>query len=97
MDQDEIALRLKALADPARLRILHLLPATDTCEDVYNVGELATELAIPQPTVSHHLKVLLHAGLVKKRKMCRDCYYWIDKNTLDQISAALGSIAADPS
>jgi DNA-binding transcriptional ArsR family regulator len=38
--------QLKAMADPTRLRILYLLPATKKCELVYNVSELAEELGI---------------------------------------------------
>lgn len=46
---------------------------------VYNVSKLGEELGIPQPTVSHHLKVLYQAGLLKNQKMCRDVYYWVDR------------------
>lgn len=76
--RETLAEQLKALADPMRLRILELLPADDTCEDVYNVSELARELGITQPSVSHHLLILKRAKIVKCRKMCRDVYYWVD-------------------
>src|SRR3954447_9538342 len=78
MTRNELSRQLKALADPMRLRILDLLPTEDRCEDVYNVSELARELGIAQPSVSHHLSVLRAANLVRSRKMCRDVYYWID-------------------
>lgn len=48
-----------ALTDPTRLLILYTLD-----EKPRNVGELAAELQIPQPTVSRHLKVLKDRGLV---------------------------------
>ena len=87
MSLDGKAEQLKALGDPTRLRILRLLPMLQQapseqdpdCKGVYNVSELGEELGIPQPTVSHHLKVLYQAGLLKNQKMCRDVYYWVDE------------------
>jgi DNA-binding transcriptional ArsR family regulator len=63
MDADaalEVAVRLKALADPVRIRLLSLLLAAEevcTCE-------LAPPLGVTEATVSHHLSVLRRAGLV---------------------------------
>lgn len=90
MDVDHLGQKLKALGDPLRLAMLRLLPTTDACEDVYNVSELAAELGVSQPTVSHHLCVLKQAGLVHKRKMCRDCYYWLDPQAIEAVREALG-------
>jgi ArsR family transcriptional regulator len=92
-DLVKLSEHLKAVADPTRLRILQLLPATKDCERVYNVSELAEELGVPQPTVSHHLKVLYNAGLVQCDKMCRDVYYWIDREKLDSAMCAVKSLA----
>jgi ArsR family transcriptional regulator len=93
MDFIDLSEKLKAIADPTRLRILKLLPPTDTCELVYNVSELAEELSVPQPTVSHHLKVLYNADLVQCRKTCRDVYYWIDKERLDTVMKQCAEIS----
>jgi ArsR family transcriptional regulator len=67
-DDDAIALavRLKALADPARLKLVaHLLGSPDreacTCD-------LAPVVGLSEATVSHHLKQLLGAGMVTKRR-----------------------------
>jgi len=87
VDYLRLSEQLKALADPTRLKILELLPDTDRCEDVYNVSELAQEIAVPQPTISHHLKVLYNAGIVRSRKMCRDVYYWIDMESAGSVLA----------
>jgi DNA-binding transcriptional ArsR family regulator len=63
MDADaalEVALRLKAVADPVRVRLVSLLLAAGercTCE-------LAPALGVTEATVSHHLSVLRRAGLV---------------------------------
>ncbi len=56
----EVALRLKALADPVRVRLMSLLLANDevcTCD-------LAPTVGVTEATVSHHLSVLRKAGLV---------------------------------
>ena len=92
MDTDLLSQRLKALGDPTRLRILEQLPSVKKCEDVYNVSELAEELHIPQPTVSHHLRVLANAGLVQCEKMCRDVYYWIDRPAVDAALKELNTV-----
>lgn len=89
MNEEELAQKLKALSEPVRLQILRLLPDHDECEGVYNVSELAEELGLSQPTVSHHLCVLKQAGLVQKRKMCRDCYYWLDLTAIAELTDSM--------
>lgn len=80
----EIALAelMKALAHPARLSILKLLAARDTCI----CGELVDELPLSQSTVSQHLKALKDAGLVQGEidgpKVC----YCIDPEGLDRLA-----------
>jgi ubiquinone/menaquinone biosynthesis C-methylase UbiE len=56
-------LLFQALADPVRLRILHLLREMEL-----SVGELAQTLAQGQPKISRHVKVLIECGLVDRRK-----------------------------
>ena len=59
-DALEVALRLKALADPVRIRLMSLLLATEevcTCD-------LAPAVGVTEATVSHHLSVLKKAGLI---------------------------------
>jgi ArsR family transcriptional regulator, arsenate/arsenite/antimonite-responsive transcriptional repressor len=85
MEHEELAAQLRALADPIRLAIVSRLPASDECPHVYNVTELAEEIGLAQPTVSHHLRLLKQAGLVRCRKMCRDVYYWVDAQALKQV------------
>ena len=62
--------RTKALADPLRVDILRLLQ-----RDSFGVLELASMLGVPQPALSHHLKLLLEAGLVTKRRDGTSIYY----------------------
>ena len=53
----------RVMADPIRLRILHLLHTGDLC-----VGDLVSVLDVPQPTASRHLASLKRAGLITARK-----------------------------
>ena len=64
---------LRALADPKRFRILCALRAKERC-----VRELVEGEAIPQPLVSHHLGVLVRAGLVKSRRSDGFTMYAVD-------------------
>ena len=57
---------LRVLADPARLRLLSLIQAQPNAEAC--VCHLTEPLGLSQPTVSHHLKVLLQAGLVEREQ-----------------------------
>ena len=65
-EADQLAAALKVLAEPARLRLLSLIqaqPGGEAC-----VCHLTEPLGLSQPTVSHHLKVLLQAGLVEREQ-----------------------------
>lgn len=53
----------RALADPTRMRIMHLLRAMEL-----SVGELAQAVAQSQPRVSRHVRILAEAGLIDRRK-----------------------------
>lgn len=60
---ESVARRLKAVADPTRLAILHSLAAAPS-----SVGELAALFRLAQPTVSMHVKVLRESGLVQSER-----------------------------
>jgi DNA-binding transcriptional ArsR family regulator len=61
---ESVARRLKAVADPTRLAILHSLATAPS-----TVGELAVLFRIAQPTVSMHVKVLRESGLVSSERI----------------------------
>jgi ArsR family transcriptional regulator len=61
---ESVAKRLKAVADPTRLAILHSLAATPS-----TVGDLAVLFRLAQPTVSMHVKVLRQNGLVRSERV----------------------------
>ena len=78
-----------ALADPVRLRILGLIASSPS-------GELcACDLVVPsgrsQPTVSHHLKILHEAGLVKREKRSTWVFYRIRWEQVEAMRRALAS------
>ena len=60
---ESVARRLKAVADPTRLAILHSLATAPS-----SVGELAVLFRLAQPTVSMHVKVLRENGLVRSQR-----------------------------
>jgi len=66
----------KALADPARVKILNLLA---TADEPVCVCELVGPLGLTQPTVSHHLKKLTDAGLLTRERRATWAYYSIDR------------------
>ena len=72
-DAAGLAATLKAMADPARLRLLSLIQSHEDSEAC--VCELTEPLGLTQPTVSHHLKVLHDAGLITRRKKATWVYY----------------------
>lgn len=82
-----LALRFKALADPHRLRILSIVsssPEAETC-----VCDLSEPLGLRQPTVSHHLKVLVEAGLLNREKRGVWAYYSLVPGALASLAATL--------
>ena len=72
-DAEGLARALKVLADPARLRLLSLIQAQPDHEAC--VCNLTEPLGLGQPTVSHHLKVLLEAGLVEREQRGSWAYF----------------------
>lgn len=82
-----LALRFKALADPSRLRILAIVsssPQSETC-----VCDLSEPLSLRQPTVSHHLKILVEAGLLSREKRGVWAYYSLIPGALDSLASVL--------
>ncbi|MEI9970984.1 MAG: metalloregulator ArsR/SmtB family transcription factor [Ignavibacteriota bacterium] len=75
MDAEQFNRVTRALADPRRMEIL---------ERIANANELACaslagDVEVSQPTISHHLKELSVAGLIKPRREAKFCYYHLDR------------------
>jgi DNA-binding transcriptional ArsR family regulator len=84
-DDQRLATRLKALAHPARLRILDLLIARGTCI----CGEIVDVLPLAQATVSQHLKILKDAGFLQGTiEGPRSCYC-VDPSAVGELRRAL--------
>lgn len=79
-----------AFADPTRILILYALD-----EKPCNVGDLATELQIPQPSVSRHLKVLRDRGLVNGVRQGTNVQYHLVDKRLIQALDILRSLMRD--
>lgn len=78
---------LGALANPVRLRIVSMLLASP---EGFACGcDLEVPLGLSQPTVSHHLKVLLEAGLVEGERRGRWVHYRVVEERLEEIAGAL--------
>jgi ArsR family transcriptional regulator len=76
----------KALADPHRVKIVNLLA---TSPDPVCVCEFTGPLAISQPTVSHHLKKLVQAGLLEREQRGTWAYYSLTRDALPRLASAL--------
>ena len=91
-DAARIATLLKALADPVRLRLLSLVAAHDGGEAC--VCDLNDAFELSQPTISHHLKVLVDAGLLEREKRGVWAYHRVAADVLADVGTLLGSVAA---
>ncbi|TFD36517.1 transcriptional regulator [Cryobacterium sp. TMT1-19] len=83
-EAERLARLLKAVAEPARLRLVSLVAAHDDMEAC--VCDLTEPLGLSQPTVSHHLKVLVDAGILTRDKRGTWAYYRL-------VPGALGTLA----
>jgi ArsR family transcriptional regulator len=92
-----IDLIFKALADPLRIKILEFLrrPDVECCsfEDKVCACDLEPVLGLSQPTISHHMKLLVQAGLVVPEKFGRWVYYRVERDTFAQLSEYLAVYA----
>lgn len=83
----EIASTLKAVADPTRLQLLALIasrPDREAC-----VCDLTEDVDLSQPTVSHHLKVLVDSGLLRKEQRQTWSWFSLDEKRWDELRAFL--------
>ncbi|MEO6702694.1 MAG: metalloregulator ArsR/SmtB family transcription factor [Jatrophihabitantaceae bacterium] len=82
-----LARMFKALADPTRVRLLSLIAAHAGGEAC--ICDLTEPVGLTQPTVSHHMKQLVEAGLVTREQRGKWAYYTVHTETLDQLGQAL--------
>ena len=75
---------LKAVADPVRLQLLSAIRATDQGEAC--VCDLTPLVGLSQPTVSHHLKVLVEAGFLEREKRGTWAWFRLVPSRLDDVA-----------
>lgn len=86
-EAQNLARLFKAMADPARLRLVSLIAAQADKEAC--VCDLTEPVGLGQPTVSHHLKVLADAGILAREKRGVWAYYSVVPGALERIAAVL--------
>lgn len=84
---DDLAKKLKALADPTRLRLVSIVAASEGREAC--VCDLIEPVGLSQPTVSHHLKILMEAGFLTRSKRGTWAYYALVPGALGELSQLL--------
>jgi len=95
MTDKQLVLSLKAVADPARLKILHLLKEKGQCSIGKAVGMCACDVQdhvkLSQPTISHHMAILRKAGLVTAEKHGLWMWYRRNEKALKELGRIMGS------
>jgi len=87
---ERVARLLKALADPARLRLMSLVASHADGEAC--VCDLQAAFDLSQPTISHHLKVLHAVGLLERTKRGVWVYYRVRAEALGDLATLLGGV-----
>ena len=88
----DLARMFKALADPTRLRLVSMVAAHQGGEAC--VCELTEPLGLTQPTISHHLKILVDAGIFTRDKRGVWAYYALVPSALDALSSVLSTTSS---
>lgn len=88
LEVSELKTMLRALADEARLNIVHHLAG----QGEVNVTEICQSLDIKQPLVSWHLAMLRRAGLVRRRRLGRQVYCSLDLARFQRCQQWLASL-----
>lgn len=84
---ETLARMFKALGDPTRVKLLSLIAAAPEGEAC--ACDLIEPVGLSQPTVSHHMRLLVEAGLTTREQRGRWAYYRVAPAALDTLAAAL--------
>ena len=76
------------MGDPTRMQILHALSDAK----LLRAKDILEHVAISQPTLSHHMRVLVEKKLVKANRIGRECFYSIDSKTISELIEELKSL-----
>lgn len=85
--EKKIPIMFKAFCDENRVQILNLLSSGEQCACV-----LLESLQISQPTLSHHMKILLESGIVSMRKEGKWAYYSLSSSGIEEAILYLQSL-----
>jgi ArsR family transcriptional regulator len=85
MDRERFNRISRALADPRRMEILTRIAS----EAEVACAALASESAVSQPTISHHLKELASAGLITPRREAKFCFYRLNRTAWSEYLAEM--------
>src|SRR3954447_13594745 len=95
MTDKQLVLAFKAIADPARLKILRLLKEKGQCSIGKGVGMCACDVQdhvkLSQPTISHHMAILRKAGLILAEKHGLWIWYRRDEKSLKKLGNAVSA------
>lgn len=83
----------KALGDSKRLKILHYIAGKGGCGECSALQDI-TDLA--QPSVSHHVKILMESGLIRAEKEGRNYSYTLNCGVLNQYAEAMQQLSKSP-
>ena len=87
---ERLAAVLKVLAEPTRLRLLSLVAANQDSEEcICNLTEL---VGVSQPTVSHHMRLLVDAGLLEREQRGKWAYYRLVPGALDTLTGLVARV-----
>lgn len=86
-EAEELAVLVKALADPVRLRLVSIIAAAGTGEVC--ACDLPALLGRSQPTISHHLSLLANAGIIERQPRGRWAWFRLRSERFEAIGAAL--------
>ncbi|WP_205807946.1 ArsR/SmtB family transcription factor [Microbacterium sp. K36] len=89
-DAERVAKVFKALGDPTRVRLLSLIAAGAGGEAC--ICDLTEPVGLSQGTVSHHMKLLVEAGLVTREQRGKWAYFALDAEAMDAAASALRAV-----
>ena len=93
LDKEDVIRLFTGLGEEMRLEIIFLLGEHERL----NVGEIAAHFHLSRPAISHHLKVLKDARVLKCQKRATEVYYWLDIASLsERLRAILALLEACP-
>ncbi|HEY7048462.1 MAG TPA: metalloregulator ArsR/SmtB family transcription factor [Jatrophihabitantaceae bacterium] len=91
---ERLAAVLKVIADPIRLQLLSLVAVHQDSEEC--ICNLTDRVGVSQPTVSHHMKLLVDAGLLTREQRGKWAYYRLVPGALDTLGRLVSTVACDP-